>query len=143
MNMHTLLVKRDPGVKLPSYAHEGDAGLDLCAAKAMTLPPGETVMVSTGIRAAIPMGHVGLIWDRSGLATKHRLHTFAGVIDAGYRGEILVAITNFGNQPFPIEEGMRIAQMLIQPVERVAVHEVDDLDATARGEGRMGSTGLH
>ena len=141
--MHTLFVKRDSDAKLPNYAHEGDAGLDLCAAKAMEIPPGETVMVPTGIRIAIPLGHVGLIWDRSGLATKHKLHTFAGVIDAGYRGEILVAITNFAHQSFPVETGMRIAQMLIQPVERVTVHEVEDLDATTRGEGRMGSTGLH
>lgn len=141
--MHTLLVKRDTDAKLPSYAHEGDAGLDLCAAKTMEIPSGETVMIPTGVRMAIPIGHVGLIWDRSGLATKHKLHTFAGVIDSGYRGEIMVAITNFSHQPFPIEAGMRIAQMLVQPVERVAVHEVEDLDATTRGEGRMGSTGLH
>lgn len=141
--MQTLLVTRDAGAKLPSYAHEGDAGLDLCASKAMTIPPGETVMVPTGIRVAIPEGQVGLIWDRSGLATKHKLHTFAGVIDSGYRGEILVAITNFGASAFTVEAGMRIAQMLIQPVERVTVTEVAALEDTARGEGRMGSTGLH
>jgi len=141
MNMHTLLVKRDPGVKLPSYAHEGDAGLDLCAAKAMTLPPGETVMVSTGIRAAIPMGHVGLIWDRSGLATKHRLHTFAGVIDAGYRGEIQVVLRNAGGREFAITRGMRIAQLLIQPVVKAELEESSSLDKTARNEDGFGSSG--
>lgn len=141
--MHTLLVKRESGAKLPIYAHEGDAGLDLCAAKPLTIAPGETVMVPTGLQMAIPPGHVGLIWDRSGLATKHKLHTFAGVIDAGYRGEVLVAITNFGHQPFAVEPGMRIAQMLVQPVERVGIQETDTLEGTSRGAGGMGSTGVH
>ncbi|HLC66055.1 MAG TPA: dUTP diphosphatase [Candidatus Nanoarchaeia archaeon] len=138
--MHTLLVKSDGG-KLPSYAHEGDAGLDLCAARPVDLAPGETAVVPCGIRIAIPEGHVGLVWDRSGLAVKHRLHTFAGVIDSGYRGEIGVVLSNFGSAHFTIEEGMRIAQLLIQPVERVHVQEISELSQTSRGEGRFGSTG--
>jgi dUTP pyrophosphatase len=97
--------------------------------------------VKTGLAFAIPSGYVGLIWDRSGLAAKHGLHKLAGVIDAGYRGEVGVVLINHGSESFTVEKGMRVAQMLIQSVERVSLTEVEDLDETKRGEGGFGSTG--
>ncbi len=126
---------------LPCYAHRGDAGLDLYAVDAMGIGPGEQVMVPTGISMAIPEGYAGLVWDRSGLAAKHGLTVLAGVIDATYRGEIKVVIINLGKQPFHVEKGMRIAQMLIQPIALAEIKELEELDSTKRGEGGFGSTG--
>jgi dUTP diphosphatase len=90
---------------------------------------------------AIPPGHVGLIWDKSGIALMG-VHRLAGVIDAGYRGEIQVVLANLGDGPFAVKKGMKIAQMLVQPVAAVTVIEADTLDDTARGQGGFGSTGL-
>ena len=92
---------------------------------------------------AIPLGYVGLIWDRSGLAAKHSLHTMAGVIDSGYRGEVGVVMINLGKDEFVVEKGMRIAQIIIQPCLNVDVAEVESLDDdTDRGAGGFGSTGV-
>jgi dUTP pyrophosphatase len=138
-----LRVKRiHPEAKLPVYGHPGDAGLDLFAVVDRSLAPGEVFAVPTGIQVAIPAGHVGLIWDKSGISLK-RVHRLAGVVDAGYRGEVQVVMINLGSEPFPIKKGMKIAQMLIQPVVGAAVVESDDLDGTSRGEGGFGSTGLY
>ncbi|MBI2576079.1 dUTP diphosphatase [Candidatus Woesearchaeota archaeon] len=128
---------------LPRYAHEGDAGLDLCSVENAALPPGEKKLIPTGISIQIPEGHVGLIWDRSGFAAMHGLHTLAGVVDSGYRGEIKVVLINLGKETMQIQEGMRIAQLLIQPIVSVEVAETDQLDPTKRGEGGFGSTGRH
>jgi dUTP pyrophosphatase len=137
-----LKVKRlDKAAKLPSYAHEGDAGLDLFSAEDYTLKPNERKAVRTGIAMAIPKGYVGLVWDKSGLAAKHGIKTMAGVVDSGYRGEILVVLKNLGDSDFAVEKNMKIAQMLVQPVESKKVVEVEDLDATSRGEKGFGSTG--
>ena len=135
------VTKLKDGAAIPGYAHEGDAGLDLCASEAATLEPGQQLMVPTGIVIAVPEGHVGLVWDRSGFAAKHGLHCLAGVIDAGYRGEVKVVMINHGKEPFEVEAGMRIAQLLVQPVVRVEVEEKDSLEETKRGEGGFGSTG--
>jgi dUTP pyrophosphatase len=136
-----LKVKRiTPGAKLPSYGHPGDAGLDLYAAADRVLRPGDVFAVPTGIKIAIPPGHVGLIWDKSGISLKG-VHRLAGVVDAGYRGEVQVVMINLGREPFAIKAGMKIAQMLVQPVNEVSVVEADDLDETSRGEGGFGSTG--
>jgi dUTP pyrophosphatase len=132
-----------PSVPLPAYAHEGDAGLDLAAATAHTIAPGDRAAVSTGLALAIPMGWVGLVHPRSGLARRHGL-TVAnapGTIDAGYRGELQVLLINLGPATVAIEVGERIAQLLLQPVGRAQVVEVDDLDASERGSGGFGSTG--
>lgn len=137
-----LKVKRlTPAAKLPSYGHPGDAGLDLFAAERYQLKKGEIRAVGTGVKMAIPPGHVGLVWDKSGISLKG-VHRLAGVVDAGYRGEVRVVMINLGEAPFEIEPGMKIAQMLIQPVLEAEVRETGDLDDTSRGEGGFGSTGL-
>lgn len=128
---------------IPKYAHEGDAGVDLYSTEDYTLKPRERVLVSTGISMAIPEGYVGLIWDRSGLAVKNSLHVLAGVVDSGYRGEVCVVLKNLGHEDFNVTEGMRVAQMLIQPVISAIIEESDSLDETSRNEGGFGSTGTH
>ncbi len=129
--------------KIPFYANEGDAAFDLSSIENIDIPVGEKRIVKTGISMAIPKGFVGLIWDRSGMAAKHDIHAFAGVIDSGYRGEIKVILKNFGDKDFNIEKGMRIAQMLIQPHLTANLKETDDLENTERGEGGFGSSGMH
>jgi dUTP pyrophosphatase len=138
-----LRVKRiHPDAKIPTYGHPGDAGMDLFAVVDRTLAPGEVFAVPTGIQVAIPAGFVGLIWDKSGLSLKG-VHRLAGVVDAGYRGEVQVVMINLGKEPFALKKGMKIAQMLIQPVAAVTIVESDTLDDTSRGEGGFGSTGLY
>jgi dUTP pyrophosphatase len=138
-----LKVKRiHPDAKIPVYGHPGDAGLDLFAVVDRLLGPGEAFAVPTGIQLAVPAGFVGLIWDKSGISLK-AVHRLAGVVDAGYRGEVQVVMINLGKDPFPIKKGMKIAQLLIQPVAAVAVIESETLDGTSRGEGGFGSTGLY
>ncbi len=129
-----------PGA-LPEYASASAAGADLRASQAVTLAPGERALVPTGVRVALPDGHVGLIWPRSGLAVRHGLDTLAGVIDADYRGEVRVALVNHGSEPLTLAAGERIAQLLVQPIARVAFVRVDALDETARGAAGFGSTG--
>jgi len=129
-------------VKLPSYANQGDAGFDLYAAEELVLKPGQRHPIRTGIKMAIPLGYVGLIWDKSGRAAKEGLKTMAGVIDSGYRGEILVLIHNLGHEEVKIEKNQKVAQMLIQPVHSAMIEEVESLDETQRGEGGFGSSGL-
>ncbi len=143
MTIQLKVQRMDKSVELPSYARDHDAAFDLRAAEHSILKPSEHTMVKTGLKLAIPQGHVGLIWDRSGLAAKHAITTLGGVIDAGYRGEVCVVMINLGKEAFTIEKGMRIAQMLIQPVLHFPIVEVEELDATHRGEGGFGSTGLH
>ncbi len=126
---------------LPEYASASAAGADLRASQTVTLAPGARALVSTGVRVALPDGHVGLIWPRSGLAVRHGLDTLAGVIDADYRGEVRVALVNHGSEPLTLEAGERIAQLLIQPVARATFVRVDALDETARGAAGFGSTG--
>lgn len=138
-----LKVKRiHPEAKLPVYGHPGDAGLDLFAVADDVIPPGETRAVPTGLQVAIAPGHVGLVWDKSGLSLRG-VHRLAGVVDAGYRGEVRVVCVNLGREPFAVAKGMKIAQLLIQPVLSVRVVEAGELDETSRGEGGFGSTGLY
>ena len=127
--------------KIPSYAHHGDAGFDLFAVEETTVSAGERVLVGTGIALEIPDGFVGLIWDKSGLATAHGLKTLGGVIDAGYRGEIKVGIINLSTEDYVFEAGHKVAQMLIQKVERATIEEAPELSDAPRGEGGFGSTG--
>jgi dUTP pyrophosphatase len=140
--MKLRVMKIHPDAKLPVYGHKGDAGLDLFSCEDMILNVGEAKPVPTGIKMAIAEGHVGLVWDKSGISLKG-VHRLAGVIDAGYRGEVRVVLINLGKEPFIISKGMKIAQMLIQPVERVDVAESTTLDDTSRGEGGFGSTGRY
>jgi dUTP pyrophosphatase len=136
------VLRMDKTVDMPSYAHDDDAAMDLRSAEDKTIPAKGKVIIKTGLKVAIPKGHAGLIWDRSGLAAKNSIHVLAGVIDAGYRGELGVVAVNLGDEDFHVEKNMRIAQMLIQPVETPDLVEVDDLDQTKRSEGGFGSTGV-
>lgn len=140
-----LKVRRlDPDLALPAYAHPGDAGLDLRAAEAADLPPGERVAVGTGIAIELPEGTVGLVHPRSGLARRHGVGMVnaPGTIDAGYRGEVVVLLINHDpREAVRIERGDRIAQLLVQRIEAVGVVEVDELGQSTRGDGGFGSTG--
>lgn len=129
------------GGKLPNYAYTWDAGMDLFAADSCVIRPGEVKAVRTGIKMAIPGGYAGLVWDKSGLAAKRGIKTMAGVVDSGYRGEVLVVLSNLSKEDFAVEKGMKIAQMLIQKVERADIEHVDFLEESDRGEGGFGSTG--
>jgi len=141
MDVH--IKKLSPDAKLPQYAHPGDAGMDFFSLEDVVINPNESALVKTGISMAIPLGHVGLIWDKSGIAAKHSVTSMGGVIDAGYRGEIQILLKNLGKQDFIITKHMKIAQMLIQPVQSVPIIEVDALDTTSRNLGGFGSTGTH
>ena len=141
VQVHIKRLEKD--IQLPSYAKEGDAAFDLRAAQDVTLLPKEKALIKTGLCFAIPKGHVGLIWDRSGLAAKNAITCLGGVIDSGYRGEIGVVLCNLGNETFHIEKHMRIAQMLIQPVFQAQLSEVEELEESIRGDSAFGSTGLH
>ena len=133
--------KVDPRAMVPSYAHPGDAGMDLFALMNTTIKPGERTAVRTGVSMEIPDGCVGLIWDKSGIAIKEGLKTLGGVVDAGYRGEVLVGVINLSDKPYTFEAGHKVAQMLIQKVESLPIQEVDELTDTSRGKGGFGSTG--
>jgi len=141
-----LRVKRlDRELPLPSYAHEGDAGLDLLSSEDVTLAPGQRTLVGTGIAVAIPEGYAGFVQPRSGLALRHGL-SFAntpGLIDSHYRGEIRVIAVNLDRErSIEIRRGDKIAQLVVQPVIRCSLVEADELDPTVRGEGGFGSTGV-
>ena len=128
---------------LPEYATPASAGVDLRASEARVIPPGGRALVPTGLRIALPEGYEAQVRPRSGLALKHgvTLPNSPGTIDADYRGEIGVILMNLGQEPFVVEPGDRIAQMVVAPVVRVAWSEAEVLDATERGEGGFGSTG--
>ena len=134
-------VCRVAGGFTPSYAYPGDAGADLYAAADSVIPARGKMLVSTGIRLALPEGHVGLIWPRSGMAVKHGIDCGAGVIDSQYRGEVKVLLFNHSDGEHFIQKGDRIAQLLVQKVETVEFLPVDDLDATDRSGNGFGSTG--
>jgi dUTP pyrophosphatase len=128
----------------PVYAHPGDAGADLVAAEAVRLEPGERALVGTGVRVALPDGHVAFVVPRSGLAAKHGITVVnaPGTVDAGYRGEIKVALLNTdAREAFDIAVGDRIAQIIVMPVPRARFIPVDVLPESVRGEGGFGSTG--
>jgi dUTP pyrophosphatase len=127
--------------EVPKYASPAAAGADLRAAEAIVIPAGGRAAVSTGLRVAIPEGHVGLVWPRSGLAVRHGIDTLAGVIDSDYRGELHVVLANHGQGPFRVEPGDRIAQLLIQRVEHAEFEAAEHLGETERGTGGFGSTG--
>lgn len=145
MNIISLPIKRlDPEVELPSYAYEGDAGLDLRANEDVVLPPYERRLISTGLAIAIPEGYAGFVQPRSGLALKEGLTIVntPGLIDAHYRGELKICAINLDSaHSICIYRGERIAQLVIQRVPTVHLIEVDELDETDRGAGGFGSSG--
>jgi dUTP pyrophosphatase len=128
----------------PAQAHDGDAGYDLHADEAVTIGPGERASVGTGIAVAIPAGHAGLVIPRSGLAARHGISVVnaPGLIDSGYRGELRVLLLNTDRtQPFGVEPGDRIAQLVLVTAATPELEEVEELDETVRGAGGFGSTG--
>ena len=141
-----LRIKRlDPTIELPAYAYEGDAGLDLRANEEVKLVPLERRLVGTGLAVAIPDGYAGFVQPRSGLALREGLSmaNTPGLVDAHYRGELKVCAVNLdAHQAIHIERGERIAQLVIQRVPAVQLVEVDELDATDRGSGGFGSSGV-
>jgi dUTP pyrophosphatase len=139
--MKVKIMRIDSDVKIPSYANPGDAGMDFYSAENAVIKSHERKTVRTGIKMSIPPGYVGLIWDKSGLASKKGIKTMAGVIDAGYRGEVGIVLHNLGNEDFVVEKNMKIAQMLIQPIHSPELEEVKELDETKRGDGGFGSSG--
>jgi len=140
-----VLIKRlDPGMPLPSYSHPGDAGADLAAAEDVELGPGERALVRTGLAIALPAGYAAFVHPRSGLAAKYgvTLVNAPGTVDAGYRGEIKVTLLNTdSDRAVRFNRGDRIAQLVIQRVERAVFHEVEVLPGSSRGDGGFGSTG--
>ncbi len=127
--------------KVPFYATEGDAGLDLFSDENLVLKPGERQGIKTGISIELPLGYVGLVWDKSGISFKSGIKVMGGVMDAGYRGEYMVCLANLSEEDFHIEKGKKIAQLLIQKVEHPEIEEASELSETERGEGGFGHTG--
>jgi dUTP pyrophosphatase len=139
-----LVTRLDPGLPLPSYAHPGDAGADLCTAVDARIEPGERAILPTGLAIALPDGYAAFVHPRSGLAARYgiALVNSPGTIDAGYRGEVKVIVVNLDRTaPVVFRRGDRIAQLVVQRVEKVRFHEVTELPGSARGEGGHGSTG--
>lgn len=127
--------------KLFNYAHKDDAGIDVYSNEDKILNANTRDVISTGIAIAMETGYVALVWDKSGIAAKSGIKTMAGVIDSGYRGEVKIVLLNTTNKDYFIEKGQKIAQILIQKIERAQIEEVTYLDETSRGEGGFGSTG--
>lgn len=133
--------KLHPEAILPRYAHATDAGMDLFTVEDFTLAPGEFRQVHTGVAIVFPAGYAALTWDKSSLSHLRQIKTMGGVFDADYRGEYIIGLINLGSEVHTFAKGDKIAQLIIQKVEHPAIVEVEDLDDTARGEGRFGSTG--
>ncbi|MCW1929758.1 MAG: dUTP diphosphatase [Candidatus Kerfeldbacteria bacterium] len=140
--MQVRIQKLDPHATLPNYAHTGDAGMDVYSNEDVTLAPQERRAIKTGIAMGVPEGYVALVWDKSGRALKEGLTTMAGVVDAGYRGEVMIVMLNTSSTNAEIKKGQKLAQILVQPVASPELVEVDSLDETDRSTGGFGSTGL-
>ncbi|GAA3537539.1 dUTP diphosphatase [Nonomuraea rosea] len=143
-NVEVLIQRLDAELPMPSYAHPGDAGADLYAAEDVELLPGERAIIGTGVAIALPDGYAAFVHPRSGLAAKHgvTLVNAPGTVDAGYRGEIRVTLINTdAKEPFRLQRGERVAQLVIQQVERAAFYEVERLPGSVRGANGFGSTG--
>lgn len=133
--------KLHPTAIIPSYAHPGDAGMDFFALERTVLKAGERTAVRTGVAMEIPEGYAGLFWDKSGLAIREGLKMMGGVIDSGYRGEVMVGMVNLSDKEYVFEAGHKVGQMLIQKVEQCEIEEIHNLTDTKRGKGGFGSTG--
>lgn len=140
----TLAIRRiDPAAQLPTYAHPGDAGMDVRSIETVTLRPGARACVRTGLVFQLPPDAEAQVRPRSGLALKHGVTVLnaPGTIDAGYRGEVGVVLVNLGEAPFTVEKGMKIAQVVVAPVVQADIVEVNETNATVRGADGFGSTG--
>ena len=144
-NLQVLITRLDPSIPLPRYAKGGDAGADIVSRIDITLQPGERALVPTGISIALPDGYVALVHPRSGLAVKHgvTMVNAPGTVDAGYRGELqCIMINHDPKESITFHKGDRIAQLVIQKVERAQFIEVENLPGSGRGNGGFGSTGV-
>jgi dUTP pyrophosphatase len=141
--MKLKIIRLDKDIPTPRYMREDDVAFDLYSRESHTLKPMEWKLFGIGLKMEIPKGYIGNIRDRSGLAVKYAIHTLAGVIDPGFRGEVGVVLINLSNKDFNVEKGMRIAQMIIQQVEYVDIVEVDELSDAERNQNSFGSTGLY
>lgn len=144
-SVQVLITRLDPELPLPKYAKGGDAGADIVSRIDITLAPGERALVPTGIAIALPDGYVALVHPRSGLAIKHgvTMVNSPGTVDAGYRGELQIILINHDRtDAVSFKRGDRIAQLVIQKVERAEFVEVEHLPGSGRGEGGFGSTGV-
>lgn len=139
--MKIKIKKLHPNAIIPSYAHEGDAGIDLYSIENLILKPNHRAKIKTGISIEIPKGYVSLIWDKSGIGSKG-IKTLGGVIDCNYRGEYIVILINLSSKNFEIKKGQKIAQLLIQKVENPKMEIVNNLSETLRGSKGFGSTGV-
>ncbi|MEV4563786.1 dUTP diphosphatase [Nonomuraea sp. NPDC049419] len=142
--VEVLIQRLDAELPMPSYAHAGDAGADLYAVEDVELQPGERAVVGTGVAIALPDGYAAFVHPRSGLAAKYgvTLVNAPGTVDAGYRGEIRVTLINTdAKEPFRLSRGDRVAQLVVQRVERAAFYEVERLPGSVRGANGFGSTG--
>lgn len=148
VEVHIVRLPHGAGLALPQYHSALAAGLDLVAAVPADAPvelaPGARAVIPTGIALALPVGHEGQIRPRSGLAVRHGVTVLnsPGTVDADYRGEVQVVLINFGAEPFVVLRGMRIAQLVIAPIQRATLVESNGLNATARATGGLGSTGM-
>jgi dUTP pyrophosphatase len=142
--MKVKVLRTDPAAQLPAYAHPDDAGMDVRSVEEVTLAPGARALVRTGLVLELPSGAEAQVRPRSGLALKHGVTVLnaPGTIDAGYRGEVGVILVNLGTEPFVVEKGMKVAQLVVAPVTQAEVVEVSAVDATDRGAGGFGSTGV-
>ena len=142
--MTVKVLRTDPEAQLPAYAHPGDAGMDVRSIENVTLSPGARALVRTGLVLELPPDAEAQVRPRSGLALKHGITVLntPGTIDAGYRGEVGVILVNLGAEPFVVEKGMKIAQLVVAPVAQAEIVEVSAVDATDRGAGGFGSTGV-
>ena len=142
--MTVKVLRSDPEAQLPSYAHPGDAGMDVRSVENVTLAPGARALVRTGLVLMLPPDAEAQVRPRSGLALKHGVTVLntPGTIDAGYRGEVGVILVNLGTEPFTVEKGMKIAQIVVSPVAQAEIVEVASVDETDRGTGGFGSTGI-
>ena len=136
--------KIDPAATIPSYAHPGDAGMDIRSIEESVIEPGARKLVHTGLVMILPPGYEAQVRPRSGLALKNGVTVLnaPGTIDEGYRGEVGVILANFGSEPFKIEKGSKIAQIVVAPCTRAEIEETVEIDSTERGTGGFGSTGV-
>jgi dUTP pyrophosphatase len=139
--MQIKVKKLHKDAKLPTHGHPGDAGMDFYASEDVFFPAGGQAQVPTGVAVEIPEGCVGLVWDKSSVSFRYGLKIMGGVIDSGYRGELIMSLRNLSGKDFTFLKGHKVAQMIIQKFEHCDIVEVKELSSTIRGEGREGSTG--
>jgi dUTP pyrophosphatase len=139
--MELMVHRLHPDAKLPEYAHDNDAGMDVFAYEAVVVPARGHALVHLGISFAVPDGYVALIWEKSGLARNHGIGSMGGVIDAGYRGEVTMIARNHTDTDYQFAKGDKVAQILLQKIEHPVLIDIDRLPESERGTGGFGSTG--